>query len=79
MADWEKEHIVAAFSFELNQVLQVPAVQERVLNELLTNVADELAAKVGQRIGMTPKRPQPDRDHSRGRSAPPAKLAKGAR
>ncbi len=58
MAAWEKDHIAAAFSFELN-MLKTPAVQERVLNELLANVADELATKVGERVGMMPKRRNP--------------------
>ncbi|HZK81316.1 MAG TPA: DJ-1/PfpI family protein, partial [Humisphaera sp.] len=48
----------AAFSFELN-MLETAAIKERVLNELLGNVADELAQKVGERIGMTPKRRNP--------------------
>jgi catalase len=58
MATWEKDHIVAAFSFELN-MLETPPVRERVLNELLANVADELAEKVGERIGIAPKRRNP--------------------
>jgi catalase len=58
MAPWEKEHIAAAFGFELNMV-QTPAIRERVLNELLANVTDELAEKVGERIGIKPKRRNP--------------------
>jgi catalase len=76
MATWEKEHIVAAFSFELNMV-ETPAVRERVLNELLANVADELAEKVGERIGIAPKRRNPTGITPEA-SAPPAKQSKDA-
>ena len=34
MSDWEKDHIAAAFSFELNMV-ETEAVRERAMNELL--------------------------------------------
>lgn len=74
MATWEKEHIVAAFSFELNMV-ETSAVRERVLNELLANVADELAEKVGERIGVAPKRRNPTGITPEA-SAPPAKQSK---
>src|SRR5665213_1901478 len=76
MADWEKDHIAAAFSFELN-MLETAAVRDRVLNELLANVADELAQKVGQRIGLTPKRRNPTGITPEA-SAPPKKLSNGA-
>ncbi|HET6251481.1 MAG TPA: catalase [Tepidisphaeraceae bacterium] len=76
MAGWEKEHIAAAFSFELNMV-QTKAVQERVLNELLANVADELAEKVGLHIGMKPQRRNPTGITPEA-SAPPPKKSKGA-
>jgi catalase len=58
MADWEKEHIVNAFSFELNMV-ETQAIRERMLNELLANVADELAQRVGKNIGIKPARRNP--------------------
>jgi catalase len=62
MASWEKKHIVEAFSFELN-MLETKAIQERVVNELLVNVADELAQKVAANVGVkvtaTPKKPAP--------------------
>jgi catalase len=58
MSSWEKKHIAEAFSFELN-MLEMKEIQERVLNELLANVADELAEKVGMNIGITPKRRAP--------------------
>jgi catalase len=59
MADWEKDHIVDAFSFELNMVM-TPAIKERFLSELLANVADELAQRVGKKIGLVPKRRNPN-------------------
>ncbi|MCU1291531.1 MAG: Catalase, partial [Bryobacterales bacterium] len=62
MAPWEKKHIVEAFSFELN-MLETKAIQERVVNELLVNVAEELAQQVAENIGVkvtaTPKKPTP--------------------
>jgi len=51
MAPWEKAHIVFAFSFELNMV-DTEAVRERVVNELLINVAPELAARVSKQTGI---------------------------
>jgi len=51
MADWEKSHIVSAFSFELNMV-DTEAVRERVVNELLINVALELAQRVSRQTGI---------------------------
>ncbi len=55
MADWEKQHIINAFSFELNMVM-TREIKERYLNELLANVADELAQGVGKKIGIAVKR-----------------------
>jgi catalase len=54
MSTWEKKHIVDGFSFELNQ-LETKTIQERVVNELLVNVADELARKVAMNIGVEVK------------------------
>ncbi|HEX3674879.1 MAG TPA: catalase [Rhizomicrobium sp.] len=51
MADWEKEHIADAFSFELNQV-ETLEVRQRVLNEVLVNVADDLARRVSLKTGV---------------------------
>ena len=70
MADWEKKHIVEAFSFELNMV-QTSAIRERVLNELLGNVADELAQRVGFHIGLVPKRRNPKGITPEAHAAPP--------
>ncbi len=51
MAAWEKEHIIAAFSFELNQ-LTIKAIQERFINDILVNVALELAEEVARNVGI---------------------------
>ena len=64
MADWEKAHIAEAFSFELNQV-QDDGVRARVMNEILVNIANELAQKVSAQTGIavsiagTPGKPTP--------------------
>ena len=64
MADWEKKHIADAFAFELNQV-ENEEVRAHVMNELLVNVADELAQLVSAQTGIavapmgTPKAPTP--------------------
>ncbi len=46
----ERNHIVAAFRFELTRV-ETPAVRERVV-ALLANVADELAERVASGLGI---------------------------
>ncbi len=51
MADWEKQHIAEAFAFELNQV-ENEEVRHHVMNELLVNIADELAEKVSVQTGI---------------------------
>lgn len=53
----EKNHIVAAFRFELTRV-QTPAVRERVLG-LLANVADDLVARIAEGLGISVPPPQP--------------------
>ena len=64
MSDWEKNHIAAAFAFELNQV-ENEEVRHHVMNELLVNVADTLAEAVSVQTGIaiapvgTPKNPTP--------------------
>ena len=64
MAGWEKDHIAEAFAFELNQV-ENEDVRAHVMNELLVNVADELAQKVSAQTGIavapmgTPEAPTP--------------------
>jgi catalase len=52
MATWEKDHIVKAFSFELNQCM-MQEIKTRVVNDLLVNVSAELAGKVAKNIGVT--------------------------
>ena len=49
-SDVEKEHIAAAFRFELSKVT-VPAVRERMVASLI-NVSAELAAEVAAGLGM---------------------------
>ena len=49
-SDVEKNHIVAAFRFELTRV-QTPAVRQRVVS-LLRNVDETLAARVADGLGM---------------------------
>ncbi len=64
MAPWEKQHIVEAFSFELNMVAD-EGVRNRVMNELLVNIADVLAERVSDQTGIavkptgTPENPTP--------------------
>ncbi len=49
-ADWEKDHIVAAFCFELAKV-EIPAIRERMV-ATLTQVDEELAQRVADGLGM---------------------------
>src|SRR6202012_2957935 len=49
-SDVEKNHIVAAFRFELTRV-QTPAIRQRVVS-LLRNVDETLAARVADGLGM---------------------------
>lgn len=64
MSDWEKDHIAAAFSFELNMVVD-QGVRNRVMNELLCNISSELADLVSVQTGIevapagTPDAPTP--------------------
>ena len=75
MADWEKEHIASAFSFELNMV-ETEAIRERVLNELLANVHEDLAMRVGKNTGLTPKRRDPQGITPEASVAPPVPKSK---
>ena len=78
MADWEKQHIAQAFSFELNQV-ENEEVRTHVMNELLVNVADELAELVSAQTGIaidpigTPEAPTPSAPDPAGPLRPGAK------
>lgn len=64
MSDWEKDHIAAAFSFELNMVVD-QGVRSRTMNELLCNISPELADRVSAQTGIevapsgTPEAPTP--------------------
>ena len=51
MSDWEKDHIAAAFAFELNQVVD-EAVRSRTMNEILVNINAELAEMVAEATGI---------------------------
>jgi catalase len=56
MADWEKEHIVAAFRFELGKVGQMP-IREGVIRNLV-NVDHDLATRVAAGVGVAaPEKP----------------------
>jgi catalase len=80
MADWEKDHIAAGFAFELNQV-ESEEVRAHVMNELLVNVADELAQKVSAQTGIkiapmgTPQNPTPSAPDPSGPLRPEARDA----
>ena len=58
MAEWEKQHVAAAFSFELNQV-ENEAVRSRVMNEMLINISDDLAQRVSHQTGIKTARAGP--------------------
>ncbi|MBX3503111.1 MAG: catalase [Alphaproteobacteria bacterium] len=64
MSEWEKDHIAAAFSFELNNVVD-EGVRNRMMNEILVNIDAELAALVSAQTGIalepagTPDTPTP--------------------
>lgn len=51
MSDWEKDHIAAAFAFELNMVVD-EGVRNRVMNELLCNISPQLAQMVSGQTGI---------------------------
>jgi catalase len=57
MSAIERDHIVAAFSFELAKVNRVE-IRQRVLDEMLANIDGDLARLVGTNIGLTPAAPQ---------------------
>ncbi|WP_321890986.1 catalase HPII [Paraburkholderia tropica] len=51
MSTPEKEHIVAAYTFELGKVKK-PEIRERVVNEILANIDADLAARVALALGL---------------------------
>ncbi|MEP6999869.1 MAG: catalase [bacterium] len=56
-ADWEKNHIVGAFRFELSKVT-VPAIRRRMVASL-RNVSDELATRIADGLGIELPEPLP--------------------
>lgn len=67
MADWEKEHIVAAFRFELGKV-EHAHIREGVVRNL-NNVDHDLAVLVAEGIGAEPPREVTTPNHGRGSPA----------
>jgi catalase len=51
MSEPEKEHIKAAYTFELGKVTK-PEIREREVNEILANIDADLAASVAQALGL---------------------------
>jgi catalase len=51
MSDWEKDHVAAAFAFELNHVVD-ENVRDRTMNEILVNIHQELASMVSEATGI---------------------------
>jgi catalase len=78
MSDWEQQHIAEAFAFELNQV-ESGEVRHHVMNELLVNIAEPLAAAVSAQTGIeiapvgTPENPTPSAPTRSGPLRPKAK------
>ncbi|MAL98205.1 MAG: catalase HPII [Alteromonadaceae bacterium] len=50
-SDVEKEHIIAAYAFELSKVKR-PYIRERVITEILPNISVDLARAVGKMHGL---------------------------
>ncbi|PRW62840.1 catalase [Actinopolyspora mortivallis] len=74
MADWEKEHIVAAFRFELGKV-EHTHIRERTV-EHLNHVDHDLATRVATGIGVSPPSAPATTNH--GRSSPALSQANSA-
>ncbi|WP_341937599.1 catalase [Marinimicrobium sp. C2-29] len=55
--EWEKEHLVGGFRFELSKVT-VPAIRERMLSSLV-NVSKELATEVAKGLGLAVPKAMP--------------------
>ncbi len=51
MADWEKDHIVEGFSFELNNC-ETKAVRQAVMANILVNIHPDLASRVAEKTGL---------------------------
>lgn len=80
MADWEKQHIVDGFSFELNMVND-DGVRSRLVNDILVNIDEELAKRVSNNTGIKIMEASKTKNH--GKSSPalsmnkPSKVIKG--
>lgn len=61
-SDAEKNHLINALRFELGKV-QTPEIRQRMVN-LLTQVDTNLANRVGEALGITPKTPEQPMNHS---------------
>ncbi|EWH01742.1 catalase HPII [Halomonas sp. BC04] len=66
--DVEKEHIIAAYAFELSKV-QRPWIRERVIQEILPNIDLELARRVGEIHGIETPSNKPAPTDELGRSS----------
>jgi catalase len=65
MSDWERDHIMEAFSFELGKVRRRD-IRERVLDEL-AHVDEELTSRVAATLGLDAP---PEAEPNHGRSSP---------
>jgi catalase len=75
MSTWEREHIVAAYRFELGKV-EHPHIRERTVREL-DNIDHGLAVQVAAGIGVQP--PSEPARPNHGRSSPALSLANSPR
>ncbi|WP_129843226.1 catalase [Streptomyces sp. RFCAC02] len=71
MADWEKEHIVAAYRFELGKV-DTREIRERTVDRL-NHIDNDLATRVAEGLGLTPPAGPAIPNH--GRSSPALSMA----
>ncbi|RKN05673.1 catalase [Streptomyces radicis] len=71
MADWEKDHIVAAYRFELGKVT-FAEVRERTVDQL-NHIDHTLATRVAEGIGVPPPKEPAVANH--GRTSPALSLA----
>ncbi|MGW8532279.1 catalase [Nocardiopsis sp. NPDC055824] len=74
LADWEREHLVAGFRFELGKCEEL-AVRQRVVANL-NHVDHELSARVAEGIGVEP--PETEGTPNHGRSSPAVSMANTA-
>jgi catalase len=68
-SEYEKKHIVDAFSFELGKVETV-AIRQRLVN-ILTQIDTDLAKKVADNLGLTPQEPEQPVSHAFGADTDP--------